>query len=76
MKNKLLDLNNHLFAALERLNDEDIQGEKLTEEIQRCKAINGIARDIVANANLVLRAKIELGSGTQNVPEVFAVEHK
>ena len=55
IKNKLSDLNNHLFSALERLNNTDTKGEKLTEEIERSKAINSVAREIVSNANLVLR---------------------
>ena len=29
MKNTLGDLNNHLFAEIERLSDEDLQGEEL-----------------------------------------------
>ena len=35
MKNKLVDLNNHLFAEMERLSDEDLQGDELTAEIDR-----------------------------------------
>lgn len=57
MKNKLGDLNNHLFEQLERLNDEDIKGEKLIEEINRAKAINSVAAKIIDNASLVLEAK-------------------
>ncbi len=57
MKNKLGDLNNHLFAQLERLNDEDLKGEDLAEEIQRTRAITYVASQIIANGNLVLQAK-------------------
>ncbi|NLL20009.1 MAG: hypothetical protein GX262_13495 [Clostridia bacterium] len=57
MKNTLADLNNHLFMQLERLNDEEIQGEKLQEEISRAKAISNIATQIINNGSLVLRSQ-------------------
>lgn len=56
MKNKLTDLNDHLFAQLERLNDEDLTGDDLKEEIERSKAITGVSKEIVGNARLVLDA--------------------
>lgn len=65
-RNILGDLNNHLFAQLERLNDEEITGEKLEDEITRSKAIIGVSKQIIANANVVLRAKsiqLEYGKG-------------
>ncbi|MDR3201495.1 MAG: hypothetical protein LBT68_08535 [Spirochaetales bacterium] len=56
MQNKLSDLNNHLFAQLERLSDEELVGEKLTEEINRAKAVVGVSGQIIANGTLVLNA--------------------
>jgi hypothetical protein len=57
MKNTLGDLNNHLFAQLERLGDEELNSEQLKEEIVRAKAITGLASQIIANGTLVLKGK-------------------
>lgn len=57
MKNTLGDLNNHLFAQLERLSDEEIKGEKLNEEINRSKAVMGVADSIIKNGTLVLEGQ-------------------
>ena len=57
MKNTLGDLNNHLFAQIERLGDEDLKGERLQEEINRARAISDIATQVIANGSLVLKAK-------------------
>lgn len=58
MKNKLTDLNNHLFAQLERLGDESLDSEKLKDEIARSKAITAVSSQIVNNARLALDAQI------------------
>ncbi|WP_144866221.1 hypothetical protein [Paenibacillus ihbetae] len=57
MRNTLGDLNNHLFAQLERLSDEELTGEKLADEINRAKAVTSVASQIIANGTLVLEAR-------------------
>ena len=55
-KNKLSDLNDHLFAALERLNDEELNHEQISAEVNRAGAIVGIADKIIANAKVTVDA--------------------
>ena len=57
MQNTLGDLNNHLFAEMVRLGDENLEGDKLQVEISRAKALADIASKIVDNASLVLEAE-------------------
>lgn len=75
MKNTLGDLNNHLFAQLERLGDEELEGEKLQEEIGRAKSITSIASQIISNGNLVLEAEKfkadTLGRSKAEVPKML-----
>lgn len=56
MRNKLSDLNDHLFAQLERLGDESLKPEQLESEIQRTKAITDVSKSIVSNAAMQLNA--------------------
>jgi len=56
MKNKLTDLNDHLFAQLERLSDENLAGDALKEEIARSRAVADMAQRITENARLHLDA--------------------
>lgn len=56
MKNKLSDLNDHLFTQLERLSDEDLSGPALEREVQRSQAIAQMADRIVENARIQLAA--------------------
>ena len=57
MKNTLGDLNNHLFAQLERLTDEDLSNEKLDMEISRSREVTRIASQIINAGQLVLKAQ-------------------
>ncbi|MDR3173377.1 MAG: hypothetical protein LBU19_03925, partial [Treponema sp.] len=55
MKNKLPDLQNHLFEMIEALNDCDLEGEKLDAAIKRSMALNELARTAVANGALMAK---------------------
>lgn len=56
MKNKLVDLNNHLFETIERLNDDELSDDDLQKEIRRAAAISNISRQIIDNAKVELDA--------------------
>lgn len=71
MKNKLTDLNNHLFAELERLSDEDITDDQLERELKRAKAVAAISAQVISNAQLALGAtklKVEYFGGDATTP--------
>ena len=56
MKANLPDLNNLLFEQLERINDDELNGEELQAQLAKSKAINDIARTIVSNSALIFKA--------------------
>ena len=56
MKNKLTDLNDHLFAQLERLSDEALSADEIAKEVSRAQAIVDVADCIVSNAGVQLKA--------------------
>lgn len=55
-RNTMMDLTNHLFAELERLGDEELDGEELTAEIARAHAIGKVSKTIIDSGNLMIRA--------------------
>lgn len=56
MKNKLIDLNNHLFAQLERLGEEGMTAEQLEQEVRRTDAMVAVSSQILRNADLSVQA--------------------
>lgn len=56
MKNKSIDLHNHLFERLEALGDASLTGEKLQEEIKRSRATVEVSNAIIDNSRLALDA--------------------
>lgn len=67
MKNKLTDLNNHLFAQLERLSDEGLTPEQIEQEAKRADAVVAVADQIVRGADLQLKAVTILANHGERV---------
>jgi len=75
MKNKLIDLNNHLFAQMERVSDEDLKDDDLIREINRSKAVSNIAAQIINNAKLALDAHKAINDGLiKTAPEMIGMK--
>jgi hypothetical protein len=55
VKNRLTDLNDILFAQLERLTDESLSGDQLALEISRSTSVVQVADRIVDTASLQLQ---------------------
>lgn len=69
MRNKLSDLNNHLFCEIERLTDEDLEGDALDQEIKRAQAVSNVSDKIIQNSKMQLDAiKIQLEYGDTENP--------
>lgn len=77
MKNTLGDLNNHLFAQLEKLNDEDLNGDQLDAEIKRTEAMAKISEQIIKTGELQFKAMQHMDEygyeRTKAVPEMLEV---
>lgn len=56
MNNTLTDLNNYLFEALERINDDELSEEQLDKEIKRAEVTTKVAKTIIDNASVQLQA--------------------
>ena len=70
MKNKLHDLNNHLFTQLEKLSDDSLTGEDLKMEINRANAIVGISSQIIGAAAVTVNAMKLVAGGNINREDI------
>jgi len=50
--NKLSDLRDHIFMALERLADEGLTSEQVAQEVDKAKAIAQLSASIIASAKV------------------------
>ena len=75
MKNTLTDLNDHLFAQMERLGDEDLSEEELQKEVRRSDAMSKVAANIIKNGELALKTMQHMDeygyNQEKNVPEML-----
>lgn len=55
-KNKITDLNDHLFMQLERLGDESLTTEQLEQECRRADAVCAVSEQLIKSAAVSLRA--------------------
>lgn len=70
MRNTLGDLQNHLFAQLERITDEDLTENQLEVELKRSKAVTGLASQIISNGQLVLKARMHMEDNMDSEAEL------
>ena len=69
-RNKISDLNNHLFAQLEKLNDDQLQGDNLNTEVNRARAMSSLASQIINSTKLTLDAIKMSNNGEINPVDV------
>ena len=56
MQNNLADLNNHLFAQLEMLANDELDSQKLEKELKKAKAMCDISSQILKVADVQIKA--------------------
>lgn len=81
MRNHIGDLNNHLFAEIERLSDEELSKEDLEKEVMRAKAIKDVASEILEVGRLELdvvrmQTSFEHQVQTGELPELLKLEQR
>ena len=79
MNNNLKSLNNYLFEAIERINDDSLDEKALDRELKKGKAVKDIAGTIIDNAKLMLDAQKhfdDMGNGVVIDNPMLDIEKK
>ncbi len=77
MQNNLSDLNNHLFAQLELLNNGELSNEELEKEIKKTKAMTSISSQILKVASIqisAIKTAKQCGLMNQDMPSLIATK--
>jgi hypothetical protein len=53
-RNKISDLRDHLFAALERIDNDDLNADEIRSEVSKAKAIAQIGSVLINSAKIEL----------------------
>lgn len=73
MKNKITDLNDHMFMMLEKLNDDELTGDELAMECKRASAMAQIGSVIVKNhKNAIDVMKLRGNGNEEEAPEFLS----
>lgn len=72
-RNTLADLKDHLFEQIERLNDDDLKGDELRQEIDRSKAMSQVATQIINSAKVTVDAVRLVSQGRVEKEDVKGV---
>jgi hypothetical protein len=76
-RNKINDLRDHLFAALERLDNDELSAEELQKELDKAEAVAQIGNVIINSAKIevefikatgMIRTNTDLFKGVQDEP--------
>ena len=55
MKNTLVDLQNHLFSLIEKLDDDDLKGDDLDRTLKKSASLNELAKTAIKNGALMAK---------------------
>lgn len=75
-RNKMNDLRDHLFVALERLGDDDLMSDpaKLEAETQRAKAIVNVSNSLIESAKVEIDFLKVTGSFKTDTPLLGSIK--